>query len=270
MQVDLFNNTTIKTRAARTGQQIETRKCVVLSNLLDNLPKKVDGFSEKDIAKYYEHIRNLATKQREYTRIGYAASDSLWELELLGICDYTRKYMIYIDFSNALDFVLEQAFDCNREEIRKMESYDTISKQLLTYDLADATAKIGILFDTVSMKSVYLSVMNTINKDLTLAQASRDEKLSAFVYKFYTNILQKLADIKDYVAAYLTVNHNNVVYRSKTFSSVILTSDEKLDSTVELCSSNGNSYSVPIKYYKMYDWVVEGINNEITRSIQKG
>lgn len=261
MQVDLFKNSEIRSNGQRLSPQIETRKCLVEQKALKNLPREVDGVDSAVLQQFRLHIIELTEKPRQYMHIGSAGSDNLWELEMLGICKYARRYTMVLDFSDALDYILELTFGCDREAIRNIENYQNISKQLMTYNLAESEEKFGVLFNNEVMKKVYLRFMSAINNNIALTQLSQDERLAMMVYTFYKDVLEKVADLRDYIVSYiLCENKGDTVFRSKTFSSAIISSSKEYDTSIVINYDGHASYTIPVRYYEMYDWISERLN----------
>lgn len=268
MQVDLFKNNKVSTESQRLAAQIESRKFSIVQSRLDNFPDSIAGIPDRSVVEYRDRIMGLVSQPRVYDTVGRASCDNLWELELLGLGMYTREWIIHVDFSDALDVVMEQAFGCSREICRSINKYEQISRWLMNYDLDSASENFATLFsDHEVMSKVYMKILGDINDDLSLINLTQDERISNIVFKFYSTLLETVAAMRDYVVAFMKLNvTDDLIYRSKTYSSAILTSDSSFKEKIILCPTNGEPFEVKVRSYKTYEWATEAVVNEISRN----
>ena len=269
MQVDLFSDAALISESQRLGSQVESRKFTVVKNKLSKLPTEVEGFPQSAVEQYNAYINELVGKPRAYLHVGSVGCDNLWELEMLGLGEFSKKYTVCIDFSQALDYAMEIAFNCAREECRKIQNYTSVSRMMMNFDFTGASEKFGVLFDgSEELSRIYVKILAEINNDVTYANSTQDEKMSYIVFRFYSSILQTISNIKNYVATALQAeNRGKIVYRSKTFSTVIMTSDFPIDEKLILSCNGRKDYEVYIRSYTDFAWAKERYLNEAFRRI---
>lgn len=226
--------------------------------------------SDSMVANYVEHLKFLIQKSREYTYVGGSGCDNVWELEMLGFGEYSKEWMVSIDLSNALDFILELEFGCERGECRRIVNYEEISRRLLNFDFEGSADRFGVLFfESEIMSKAFAEILDTICQDINYMNCSQDEKMAQLVFVFYSRILNMASRIKDYVATLLqSSNRGLVVYRSKSFSKSILTSDIEYNEDLILRLPGHSSYSCRICSFKRYEWAREVMANEISRDVE--
>lgn len=268
MQVDLFSSSKVIKESQRLSAQIESRKFTVAKTKWEKFPEQLPGFSQEQKQSYKKHLEKMIGCKREYERIGRASCDNLWELEVLGLGEYTKIWMMYLDLSDALDFVMERAFNCDRTMIREIPNYSDISKRLLSYNVANATERLNVLFQSEEVVcKVYVPILNEIGASISM-NTSSDDKVTALLYKFYAKLLETVAGIRDYVIADIQMNNRgSVVYRSKNYCAGICTSDVDLACDVILHSNRWEDYSIPLRTYKTFEWTREVVTDETRRDI---
>lgn len=270
MQVDLFKNDAVLAESFRLRKQMETRG-FQLDFPVDGILKELADYPMDLVQPVLNELRNLATQQRTYDFIDDAGCDNLWKLEALGLGKYSREYTVIIDLSEALDLLMELEFGCCREECRQIPNYQEVSRRLMNFDFEGASEKFGVLFfESEMMTKAYLRLFEEIESSAAAINYSQDEKMSRFVFKFYSRILQKASAVKDYVVCDLQRQYPGcMIYRSKNFSSAILTSDMRLDDELVLRLPSGNDYKLKLHQYRRYEWIREGIVDELGREIRK-
>lgn len=270
MQVGLFNDDSITSESFRLRKQMETRK-FQLAYPIEGILQELPEYPDKLVRPVLEDLRRLADVGRKYEFIGNAGCDSLWKLEALGLGRYTRDYVIVIDFSEALDLFMELEFGCDRQDCRNIHHYSGVSRSLMNFDFSGSSEKFGVLFfESEMMTKAYLQLFEEIEENASMINCTQDEKMSHFVFKFYSRILQRAADVKDYIVCDLQKQYpGSLIYRSKNYSSAIITSDVPLDDELILHLRNGEDYKVKIHTYKRYEWIREGIVDELSREIHK-
>lgn len=268
MQVDLFSSSKVTKESQRLSAQIESRKFAVAKLKWEKFPEQLSGFSQEQTKNYKKYLESVMKQKRVYERIGRASCDNLWELEVLGLGEYTKAWMLYLDFSDALDFVMEKAFDCDRAMIREIPNYSDISKRLMSYNVADATERLNVLFQNEEVvHKVYVPILNEVGSSISM-NTSSDDKVTALLYKFYTKLLETTAAVRDYVIADIQMNNRgSVVYRSKNYCAGICTSDADLTCEVTLHVKDREDYSVPLYAYKTFEWTREVVTDETRRDI---
>lgn len=265
LQVDLFRDASIMSAAMRLQKQIETRNfklCCPIAGIRDHLQQ----FPDNAVNVLVERLQSVERAGRSYEHIGKAGCDSLWELEALGIGEWCRTWTVMIDLSDALDLLMHLEFNCSVDECRAMQDYETVSKSLLNYKFDNGTTKFGVLFfESAVMSKAYMQIIKEIEENPTYACCTQDEKMSHFVFTVYSRILQKAADVKDYIVAALQAMFpGQIIYRSKNFSSAIMTSDVEINSDLVL-KHDDLEYTIKVRSYKRYEWAQEVMANEFNR-----
>lgn len=269
MVVDLYSVKRITGDSRRLGRQIESRSFTLDRNYMECLPKHIDNFLDSDVAQYLEEIRQLTLKRREYEHIGVAGQDNLWRLEMLGVGKYSAPYVTVIDFTDALDFALYMAFGCNRECRGWIDNYSSVSRQLMTYDFDGSSDKFDSVFhDARIAQTVYREIMQEVGSGVLSFNSSDEDKMTTIIFKFYAKLLESVALAKDYIAcAFKSSCDDSAIYRSKTFATVILSTNVEVNDEVEIVCSSGARFKVPIRSYKRGEWMKEEIKNETCRSL---
>lgn len=253
MQVDLFKNSDVLKTYLRTSKKIETRGFSIrrsLKNIDDVVlcehPEKLDAYKRRLLA--------LEERGREYSHVGYSGCDNLLELELLGVGAYCKKYTTVFDFSDKLDYVLHRIYGCSTEKVRGIPQYSKVSRAMLNYDFSEVEdVGFDILFN-ISDKIFedFVKISNELS-DCT----SAEEQLSLTVFQFYAKLLQVLSNVKDYAVSSITLSQpdKSFVYRSKSFSSSIASSDFPLNEDLVLRQEGFENCVVAVKSYEPFEWL---------------
>lgn len=267
MQVDLSEIKHLMTSESRLLSQMETRAFCMEANL-QNARQFLTMYSDSVINDAIARYNALASLERKYERIGSATCDNLWKLEALGVGRYSKEYVTIIDFSKALDFVLDLQYGCGLECSRDLQNYNSVSSSLLNFDFRNNTDKFGVLFmNSPKLTEEYLKIMGQINSKPEYASCSTDEKMSHFVFKFYSTVLEAVSAVRDTVALELRrQNAGDVVYRSKSYSMAILASDKDLSDELLIQYAENKVYKVDIRSYHRFEWCREEVANELSRN----
>lgn len=267
MQVDLFKKSAIYNEAMRLGSQVETRK-FRLGSPLSGVTQYLEEYPHKIVEQYLSHLQDIAHCNREYYRIGSSAKDNLWELECLGIGEYSRPYTIVIDLSDALDFVMHCEFGCPIEDIRAIHNYHEISSAMLNFEFDGIDSNFSTVINASALvEESFGRMMQEFYNSPESLDTTAEERVSRIVYKFYTKILSSASNIRNYVVSALQDEYRGkIIYRSKTFSKAILSSDIKLDTAILLRDVRGCEYNLNISSYNKYEWAKEGIIYELNRA----
>lgn len=277
MQIDLFKDPDIVSAYVRLGTQIFTRKLKFTRSLeeLEKMPytnKEFVDFKNKiweqaeKVQNFNEEVDTLPNKRKGFT-IGDGSFDILAESELLGISQYGKGNTVVIDFSDKLDFVLAVLTGCNPDNIRQMPYYHEISKSLLNYEL-DNIANLGfdLLFNLdVNLDLWFTALIQKYNNNVT--RESVIEDTHKVLYDFYCQLMTQATTIENYTAAaFKEFSEGECVYRSKTFSKVILSSDTKIDEDITLVHGD-YSTKVHVKSYLPFEYPRElgEMSNEFSR-----
>ena len=267
MQVDLYSSSEVMGNASRLCKQIETRQFKAVYDV-DGVRAVLGQYPEAAVDSVLDRLKQVASKGRTYEHIGCAGCDSVWELEALGLGEYSKEYSVIIDLSQALDLIMQLEFQCSREECRSMKNYEGVSRSLMNFDFRDSSEKFGVLFfESNVMSKAYVQIFKGVEENPQYSNCTQDEKMSYFVYEFYSRILNRASEIKDYIVADLQKKYpGQIIYRSKSFSSAIMTSSIKLDGELTLSLWEKEDYTLNIRSYKRYEWAREVMINELSRN----
>ena len=256
MLITLFDNQKLINEATRLTKQIQTKKftCVSLDYCLNEL--QVDSNKVQEVTDSIEPYLN---KEREYCQIGNAASDNLFFMEALGLDINARDYIVILDFSERLDYVLHRLCKCSMEAIRKMPNYSRVSKAVLNLDkdnLADISLANFYGLDNKLdefLDSYLLSVSDNIYGIESIAETIT----SNFLY----DVLNELARIKDYCVIALAdakKQDAKFIYKSKNFSSVLATSERPVAEDLEITSEGYDTCVISVQSYARMEYALKG------------
>lgn len=246
MLIDLFRNNEIDKKSNRTGNQIESRKFQLERSLapLDEIESDLPEFK-----KYKEACYGWQGGKREYGDIIGNFYDPWYDLELLGVARYAKSYTVVVDFSECLDIILSVISGCDPQSIRKLKNYSQISKELLNFELTDST-QIPIT-DLIDLDKELTRWFNELiyAKRSYLCSADLQDAAYSVLFSFYSEILGTLEHMKDYVGTYLgDLGLPNTVYRSKSKSSILVSTDTRLEQESEIVLRYGE-YTSTAKCY---------------------
>lgn len=257
MQIDLFKNRDIFKDGPRLLKQIESRKyslCVSEDELQEVL-KSDKGF--------LTNISNKLKEGRIYKNYYSCSTDNLFEVEALGVGLYTKKYTIIMDFSDKLDYVLHRLTGCPTELIRALPNYQHISKCILTLNYDGLRSlRIGDFMDiSPEICNWFAQILESITSG---GDMQDDEVLEAFVSLLYQNIINEVNRLKTYVCMFLKDKYySDFTIRSKSLSSIIATTDIKIDTKISLIDSQHNFEECELQLYSLekYEYFTGGYCN---------
>lgn len=249
MLIKCFEQITTQNEGHRKGKQIQSRAFILEGNL-DFLNDY--EFDTQEFKDFKERCYIAASMpERKYNNI-LGSCDSHYELEILGLGKYTKRYVIVIDFADCLDIILAKLTGCSIEAVRELDDYAKVSKDMLTFKLEDSeTVPLSSIIGLDQKIKTWFTSLIYANRN---SDDSNDLKDTVYnvLYEFYSCVVSTLEDIKDYVAGSLSIS-TNTVYRSKSYSSIILTSDSPFPDdciTIEI-ASKGKIYKKDIKVYTL-------------------
>lgn len=216
-------------------------------------------------------LQDFDFRQR-YDYVGSASMDKLYELETLCIGSYAKNYVLIVDFSQSLDYFLHRIYKCNMKDIRKIQDYDLISSTILNcrFDKVNQQMTFGRLMEaSPEFLNGVLQLSATARKDYQLGSNTQVHKMA---YDFYRKILEVVDSIKSYVSMVLCSSPeickggDKGVIRSLSYSSVVLTVDNRYDGEVLLHQLSGEfeDYKIIVRSYAPYEYLGEVLRNEST------
>lgn len=280
MQVDLFKQD-LRNEANRQVRQVTTR-----GYKLDRQFKGFDGlqyyFSNQDsLNDYRAHLNVLLEQQRKYSYIGSAGCDNLYELETLGIASNSRGYVMILDFSDCLDYVLHRLYGCKIDDIRKIKDYSRVSRALLNFNFASLDHQ-ATFDDLMSVSNELRGALAHLADEAEHKDLASNDKAIWVIYRFYSEVLSHLSDVKYYVTMcicrnYLEMEGDKGVIRSMSYSSVLATVPvqydkiitlHQLDTGIDSGKPKIEDYQVQARSYKPYEYMGEVIRqNEFSWKI---
>lgn len=265
MQVDLFEPSQV-TKMNQKQATVRARKYGIkkIYSDLNGLEPYFQG-NHAEMERVRGRLLSLAREPRKYVEIGGSGRDNLYELETLGIAEFSKNYVMIMDFSLALDYVLHRLYKCKMEDIRKIEDYDLISSAILncSFDNVDSNftfQRLMSVSDELAMAVARLSEKAKENTSLPI-----NKQVSWMVYQFYKDILSELNRVKFYAMMMVCskiqriAEHKGVI-RSESFSTILATTDVRINEMVELVQSNRKEvlpYGVSVRSYAPFEYMGE-------------
>lgn len=257
MQINLFEDQSLMRSNFRTTKQIKTRNFEFASSfdrLKDEVEKKLPGNKYNEIKN---EIYNSIDQDRIYTDLGRSSCDNKFYLEALGVGKYVQGYILIIDFSDKLDYILHRLTKCKSENIRKMDDYYRISYAFLNLkSQLCPNINYDVFCGLDPELDKYMADLHTEISE-KYYDYSNEEILQEFIYTFYSNVLSELESVKTYVITYLKKLLPSLVYRSKSFSSVLGTLDSDYNESLELIQNGNEDCIVEAKCYKRFEYLDE-------------
>ena len=254
LQINLFKNDTISSLYNKHGNQIFTRK-FKLNGSLDVLNSM--DYTNEEFLQFRKDVFELKDSKREKIQVANLTADSLAKLELLGIAEFDKRYMVTIDFSNILDLALSELLQSEDtlKAVRSMENYDEISYAFINCDFNKINdIPLSRLFgvddrlDQLLLESItkYANECKNLKLEMQGMQVLDD---------FYSKITAKLTTIENYTTTALQFLYpsSDAVYRSKLFSTTISTSNIKIEDELILTGDFGKASAI-IKSYEPYEY----------------
>lgn len=265
MRIDLFESRRYTSESHQATKSLETRKFSLDPHYpLEEVRNYVACRNDNVINEYIQHCKDIIQQGRFYTSIGNKAScDSLFEVEALGIGQYCMEYQVLIDMSDYLDYALHRLCGCSTEAIRKIPNYHEISYALLNFDFSNLPSEEftfnSLLGADQRLDMYFRDLSESIYSGSVL---SIDEASIQVAYKFYDELLSRLCEVKDYVAIYLSKRIGDAhsgAYRSKNFSTSIVSSKYMAPECVELVQEHFDTLVLPLKCYKRYEYAAKEV-----------
>ena len=264
MVIDLFSNQYLGRNKNKFSKQIEVRKFKLVDDV-EKVREFIKCSDEQKVEDYVSYLKELSEHPREYEFVGPIAGDNLADLEMLGIGAHAMDFTVCIDFSDALDYALKLKYGCTLESVRKIPEYHKVSNAILNNNFTEVEdISFGVLFDISDELNVeFANLLNQISDE----SMSIEEKKVFVVYQLYLDIVSTIASVKDYVAAYLCHSYEGqkFVYRSKTTSSIILTTNTRFDEDILLRHKDFGEYTVKARSYAKFEYAKERVFTYVAR-----
>lgn len=256
----------MRTQSNRINKQIESRK-FALQYPIEEIKNHLPIIDNEVSSSIIERLTNLSNSGRLYTSVGEASCDSHWELEILGLGEYTKEWIHVIDLSECLDLLFYILFDVDCEICRSDENYLDLSKSLLNFEFESLDCTFSsLLFGSDTLTENCMSLYAELEDSADFYSLTVEERAARVVYAFYSKILSCASDVKSYIMAKLRQSYDqSMVYRSKTFSMAISTSDREFTDELFISYKNLKNYKIPVSSYRRYDGSREVLRYELRR-----
>ena len=242
MQIDsikLFNDDALLNESTRIGKQLLHRQCAVSS--VDDLKIELDKRERLPGSiydEYYRHVNGIIATNTEGNRckvtkdarkVFCCFEDSAYPLEVLGICDYQKKHLITLDFSECLPLIFAMLTNCNYKTFSNIPNFNLISQEILTLRINKCE---NIPFSTFLNKDSYFDqwFARIVKSNVSESDDIENDALE-ILCNFMHEVTLCLEIVKDYACLYVA-NSVSGVYRSKTMASGLITTDSILDNDV--------------------------------------
>lgn len=256
--VPLFSNDNdILARMYRVSKQIETRKFRLSKGI--SISKDL-LFKRPDIYALYNNVMKY---DRSYTHLVIdtydgCANDSAFALEACGIGSKCLDYVVILDMSDCLDYVLHRLTKCSIANIRNMPNYDRVSSSIMNLQYGNLE---HVTLGTLSRldRNVEAYVRNLVvgvqqleySEDLT-----EREVLERVLVSFFVKVLEETARIKDFCMEYVKQHiPDKFIYRSKSFSASLATSSIPINESLILQQRDYCDYTVDLKSYRRFEYL---------------
>ena len=165
MVIDLFHDDKLNKEFSRADNYINKRSFTLNADIEELKQHLNVNCNKPEFIKFRNEVVKAACSERDCEEFVGSYSDNHFSLELLGLEKNSKKYMVLVDFSERLDYILHLLSHCDMENIRAIPNYTEVSKAFLNGDmdaLAKETYSIFIQCDpalTKYMSDLYLEVL---------------------------------------------------------------------------------------------------------------
>lgn len=229
LQINLFRGEA-ELSYNRKAKQVEYRKFRLKES--DQYINFLNDESTEDIHFKFmkQEVSRLKNHQRNYNKItSNITSDNLRLLELMGLGEYMKKYVVVIDFEDKLDYLLHRLSGCNMKSVREgIPDYLSFSRNFLQCNLNNlGTTKVGVLYDIDPKLDSYLDMLYnkvSISIRTETEESNMNYIVDSLLYELYISILNELIRVRDYTVESICVsNKYDLIMRSKGYSDFICT-----------------------------------------------
>lgn len=253
LQIDLFKDTTCTSEAARQGAQIFSRVFKLEYSLdpIDQIESSIPAFQE-----YRRRLHQLLDSSKETIEVAGLKADSYAELEMIGVGRYSKEYTVIVDFGDKLDFVLAELSGCDSVMVRNMPDYDKISNAFLNYKFEDvANLSFGVFMDLDPELDAYMDSLIAVSSNLNKKVKTTAAVSSYVLLLFYKKITEYVQRIQNYTARAIKqcATPVDIVYRSKTFSKIILSASKPITEKIVLKGTNAETV-LDSHSYRRYEY----------------
>lgn len=265
MVIDLFSNIKLTKDFTRADNYVNQRK-FILDDSVDAIKSHFEiECKNKAFLDFKNEVYAALMSQRYYSHLGKSYCDNLFTLELLGVEKNSKKYVILLDFSDCLDYIIHLLTNCSIDNIRNIPNYSIISRAFLNNDfteLGDTTWDVLMNKDPILDK--YLENLYWELSDGCEDAVKTDELLlRKFIFHFHSRLLEQVKVVKAYIMAYLRTIDSTFLYKSNSYAASIGTSSNYLEDTELLLKNNGSpDYKINLQIFQRFGYLEKLIEKE--------
>lgn len=242
LQIDLFKDKSISNTYLKTLRRIE-RAGFNLNEDLDLGVYETFQPNDKFTLAHIQNVLKLKKCDRKYEKLFALQFDTHTELEKAGLSKSKGYYRVIVTLSDSLDFLLSLICHSDFHKFyENIKDYQTLSRGILDLNFD--------LFDDQLLESL-IGVDETLDKDYFKLNKDREK----IILRLYNDILSLAHSAVAYIAHYIKRAYKkeglDLVFKSETFSTVVLDSPRRIDFEVSL---NG-VYNLKIKSYAPLEYI---------------
>lgn len=259
MIVNLFENNTILKDCARADRYVHNRT-FSLNTTPEDVEKHLASVESdsKQFIKFRDNTLQLLHLKRKYSELGGYYCDNMFNLELLGLDKNSKKYMILVDFSEALDYVLHRLSHCKMENIKSIENYSLLSRCLLNNDMSEIEHLNFSVFMNIDkeLDQYLVDLYTEVENSYSDPYRTEDKLLERYITVFYNRLLGEIDGLKAYIMRYLREENDSLRYKSKSFAASVGTLDVvPVDNVLILKDNSYEDYTLNLGVFEKYEYV---------------
>lgn len=227
---------------------LANRKCDIVGDL-----SCYDQMSSEDLDTQFhiESVNKNKGRARTYSDIMGSITDSHIEIEKLGVCNYHRKYSVIISMEDSLDYLLHRLSGSSIESVRNMPNYKNVSRALMKLNYSALEDDFGSLRECDPKVDEFFSKIFVES-----AGDSIEQKSAEFQKQFVISLWSELKKVLEYTAlTYYFANEGNLVLRSKSLCSFVMTSNTKMEDKLTLRSKGHDDYTIFVRSFERNEYL---------------
>lgn len=233
-----------------------------VSHLIKKLPKvtlDLSDYNEKigvnpDQQYHIDCVKSAFGKERTYTNFYHAVSDSHHEIEKIGASLYSRNYTVIVSLEDSLDYILHRLSGASMSSVRSLSNYTELSRDLMKVNLDRLdNHNFSSLLNLDTKLDSYLSrIYEEAGKQLIERGDSDVETL--FADRLMKNILEESDSIISYLGFYYRQQVKEAAVRSKSYCSVVIASDEKMNDELIIESTGFDNCNLQARSFECREY----------------
>lgn len=264
MQIDLFKSRRRMDVMSKCGGYVTNRQFKLDPSANLNKIYEMTNCRRNDVVEeYIDSIRRRISAGRHYDDVGSGVvCDNLFDIEALGIGAYASTYQIILSFEDCLDYFLHLACGCSMQAVRSINHYHEVSSAImeLRHGTRQQNVQFSVLFDIDDkLNRYFLSIYQTLKeKDMCSGDAFVDQLMCDIVL----SILQIVHRVQDYIISIFAAKQapiDNMVCRSRSFSSLIFTCPKPVTEDIILNREGYDSIVIKPRCYSKYEYAAKEV-----------